>query len=742
VQLAQTPVDRAAAGLSLPKPVFAPNEVVSVTFQASETYPGNTYILLMKADVPHGDFNTLDQNDTAYHRLDGATSGVREFRAPLPEGTYTLRMAAPGDIGELASVAFTVRVDREAASLSLPKDTYAPGEAMPLAFTASATYPARTYLLLMKTDVPHGDFLVLDQHDTAYHRLDGATTGERPFTAPLAEGTYDIRMAETTNNIELASLTFTVAVDRAAASLSLPKPVYAPNETMPLAFTASPTYPARTYLMLMTSDVPHGDFAELDQHDTAYHRLDGAAEGTRDFTAPTAEGTYDLRMAETTNNVELASLTFDVRVDREAASLSLPKDVYAPNEVMPVEFTASATYPARTYLMLMEADVPHGDFMVLDQHDTAYHRLDGATDGTRDFRAPMAEGTYDIRMAETTNNVELASRTFTVAVDTGAASLSLAANWMAPGETFPVAFTASATYPARTYILLMKADVPHGDFAVLDQHDIAYHRLDNATEGSREFRAPPEPGDYTLRMAETTNNRELVSLPFRVSETRPTDVKPVSARGVTSPNADPADRVSDPSPTPDTGWRVDLGTLDISGAEISTVAPGDGLTSYYIAPPVFHGDWIGARALILEKKSSGGEYYTQGYGANGDIIVSGPNGTARYWLEADHSGNWRAFRVPLDGEGWRLDDGTASLAAVLSAVTDLRIRAEYGVGDDTSALRGVMLDRDGPVPPTDPPATDAQEDPDEVKPDLTIREDLDVRDLIRQLETIVGEDGR
>ncbi|SDE87629.1 hypothetical protein [Rhodospira trueperi] len=696
MQLAQTPVDRAAAGLSLPKPVFAPNEVVSVTFQASETYPGNTYILLMKGDVPHGDFNTLDQNDTAYHRLDGATSGVREFRAPLPEGTYTLRMAAPGDIGELASVPFTVRVDREAASLSLPKDTYAPGEAMPLAFTASATYPARTYLLLMKTDVPHGDFLVLDQHDTAYHRLDGATTGERPFTAPLAEGTYDIRMAETTNNIELASLTFTVAVDRAAASLSLPKPVYAPNETMPLAFTASPTYPARTYLMLMTSDVPHGDFAELDQHDTAYHRLDGAAEGTRDFTAPTVEGTYDLRMAETTNNVELASLTFDVRVDREAASLSLPKDVYAPNEVMPVEFAASATYPARTYLMLMKADVPHGDFMVLDQHDTAYHRLDGATDGTRDFRAPMAEGPYDIRMAETTNNVELASRTVTVAVDTGAASLSLAANWVAPGETFPVAFTASATYPARTFILLMKADVPHGDFAVLDQHDIAYHRLDNATEGSWEFRAPAEPGLYSLRMAETSNNRELVSVPLRVSETRPDDVKPVSARGAGAPSdGSGTDRVAD---------------VGDGGDDASPLDPG-------ADPMGYAGIWRNTEGghpmtLTVDGTRLTGTYVPDDGELDGSIRGSRFDG---YWIE--------------NGSKQRCDtarNGRHHWGRVMFERDGETLRGTWGYCDDPPTA-GWNATFAGPV---------------EEKPDLTIREDLDVSDLIRQLEAIVGEDGR
>jgi len=562
VQLAQAPatqapVDRAAAGLSLPKSVFAPNEAIPVTFRASATYPARTYIMLMPADVPHGDFNTLDQHDSAYHRLDGATEGTRDFTAPPAEGDYSLRMAAPNGIDELASVTFTVRVDREAAALSLPKDTYAPGEAMPLAFTASATYPARTYLMLMPTDVPHGDFAVLDQHDTAYQRLDGATEGTRDFTAPTAEGTYDLRMAETTNNVELASLTFTVAVDRKAASLSLPKDTFAPNERIPLAFIASATYPARTYLMLMPTTVPHGDFKVLDQSDTAFHRLDGATEGSRDFTAPTAEGTYDLRMAETTNNVELASLTFTVAVDREAASLSLPKDVYAPSERIPLAFTASATYPARTYLMLMPTTVPHGDFTVLDQHDTAYHRLDGATEGTRDFTAPTAEGTYDLRMAETTNNVELASHTITVAVDTGAASLSLPADWAAPGETVTVAFTASATYPARTYIMLVPADVPHGDFAVLDQYDTAYHRLDAATEGTREFRAPTAPGAYTLRMAETSNNRELVSVPLRVSETRPGDVKPVSARGV----GQPGDRVGAASAA-DAGTDADVGDDD------------------------------------------------------------------------------------------------------------------------------------------------------------------------------------
>ena len=139
---------------------------------------------------------------------------------------------------------------------------------------------------------------------------------------------------------------------------------------------------------------------------------------------------------------------------------------------------------------------------------------------------------------------------------------------------------------------------------------------------------------------------------------------------------------------------MNYGTLAVEGEAITVAPPGEGQTSYYIAPASFHGDWRGYAQLSFEKRSWGGDYYgPDEYGARGDVIVSSGPMSARYDIAPDHSTNWRQFTLPLSGAGWRLSGGARTLGDVLANVTDLRIRAEYGAGTDYSALRRVSLDR-------------------------------------------------
>jgi hypothetical protein len=857
-QLAQSTLDRGAASLAVEKATVAPKETLRVSFTASETYPHDTFVMIVPSGTPHGSLKTLWEHDLSWQRLERRTGGVLEFTAPTAEGTYDLRMAESAEDTELASIRFTVRVDREAASLSVPKPVFAPKETMPVTFTASKTYPHDSFVFIVPHDAPHEGTKALWNHDLTWQRLERRTDGVLEFTAPTAEGTYDLRMGETSNDAVLTVLTFTVAVDREAASLSLPKTVFAPQEAMPVAFTASKTYPHDTFVFIVPHDAPDEGTAALWEHDIAWKRLERRADGELAFTAPKAEGTYDLRMGETSNDAVLTVLTFTVAVDRAAASLSLPKTVFAPQEPMPVAFTASATYPHDSFVFLVPHAAPHEGTQALWDHDIAWKRLERRAEGTLAFTAPKAEGAYDLRMAETSNDVELLSVSFTVAVDSAAASLSLPQGVFAPGGSVPVTFTASKTYPHDTFIFLVPHGAPHEGTQALWDHDLSWKRLERRADGAFGFTAPKDPGAYDLRMAETSNNKELVSVTFRVAEggagggavsargdasAHDGDNPPVSVTGGRGPDpaapaqiaastgaerqqvfnapmidghrldiclrwgeacGEPAadafcvrngfERASGFVPDPDigaraptkvlstgqvcnesfcdgfqsitcqgggvavaagadcsrqketyaqaarnwhasgrddayrrtmllarkafedcqanagaaaadsdasgaSGWRVNLGEIEVSGSTISTDPPGEGKTSYYIAPASFHGDWTGARALVLEKQSSGGSYYASGAGAVGDVILSGPNGTARYRFAEDHSGEWKAFRVPLDGTGWSLDEGTASLAAVLSNVTDFRIRAEYGDGPDTSAIRGVMLDNEGPAAP-------------------------------------------
>jgi hypothetical protein len=123
-------------------------------------------------------------------------------------------------------------------------------------------------------------------------------------------------------------------------------------------------------------------------------------------------------------------------------------------------------------------------------------------------------------------------------------------------------------------------------------------------------------------------------------------------------------------------------------------APGDNRTSYYIAPPSFHGDWTAYSELSIDLWSSGGPYYTSGHGARGDIYLANGDMTAQHLLPYRPPEEWETFVIALtNGDQWMFGGGATSLADLLPNVTDFQIRAEYGAGgrSDYSGLDNVVL---------------------------------------------------
>ncbi|MCF8040147.1 MAG: PKD domain-containing protein [Desulfohalobiaceae bacterium] len=141
------------------------------------------------------------------------------------------------------------------------------------------------------------------------------------------------------------------------------------------------------------------------------------------------------------------------------------------------------------------------------------------------------------------------------------------------------------------------------------------------------------------------------------------------------------------------GWKASNAGFEATQGQISASPAADGKTSYYTAPDVILGDWSNVTHILLEKKSSGGRYYKGSHGDIGDIVLQGPTGSASYRLAEDHSGEWKAYRVPLNDQTWTFVDGADSMADILPDITSFRIRAEYGYGADTSAIRRIQLIR-------------------------------------------------
>jgi hypothetical protein len=135
-------------------------------------------------------------------------------------------------------------------------------------------------------------------------------------------------------------------------------------------------------------------------------------------------------------------------------------------------------------------------------------------------------------------------------------------------------------------------------------------------------------------------------------------------------------------------WSVTDARSEVASDLLRAWPNNDDTSSFYVSPPL--GDLRNVETLRFDLRSGGGTFYAS---ALHDVIVQGPAGTARRDVVAAHAPGWSRHEIGLgrDDGGWMLDPGTASLDAVLAQVTALRIRAEYGEGEDWSELREVHL---------------------------------------------------
>ncbi len=89
--------------------------------------------------------------------------------------------------------------------------SFAPGESIEIAFTASSTFLDDAWIGIIPSAIPHGNEAENDLHDLDYQYLMGQTNGTMTFNAPAEAGQYDFRMHDTDNNgVEVASAAFRV----------------------------------------------------------------------------------------------------------------------------------------------------------------------------------------------------------------------------------------------------------------------------------------------------------------------------------------------------------------------------------------------------------------------------------------------------------------------------------------------------------------------------------------------------
>ena len=140
------------------------------------------------------------------------------------------------------------------------------------------------------------------------------------------------------------------------------------------------------------------------------------------------------------------------------------------------------------------------------------------------------------------------------------------------------------------------------------------------------------------------------------------------------------------------------------GRFVRTTDSGGGGVMYWSAPSKFLGDrsaGYGANLRFDLRQSSVASQFD-----DREVVLEGAG--QRIFLETTHPGtDWTPYTIPLTAGGWMLDGTTprpatpSEMAAVLGALTALRIRAEYVTGGDVDDLDNVVLEESAAPPDGD-----------------------------------------
>jgi len=204
------PVDYKVS-MKLKKNVFNPGDDIDLEFSIAVPLPPQAWIGIIPSEVPHGSESVNDQHDVSYNYLGKTPASTIRFQAPDKPGSYDFRLNNSGG-KEIASVNFRVGDVKLEGTLKLPKEVFAPGEAIDVDFTAPAELPRNAWVGMIPSNVPHGKEETNDQHDIGWNYLEKKSAGTLHFVAPPESGSYDFRMnSSDSGGVEITSVTFRVS---------------------------------------------------------------------------------------------------------------------------------------------------------------------------------------------------------------------------------------------------------------------------------------------------------------------------------------------------------------------------------------------------------------------------------------------------------------------------------------------------------------------------------------------------
>ncbi len=202
--------------LSLDKREYFPNEKIEVTFKVLNSFTSSAWVGVLPNDCPHGSEKVNDENDISYKYLKYKKyekGGTMILKAPWKKGNYDMRLHDTNKGREMAFVPFIVSVRSDKIALSTDKTSYFPNEEIKIVYKVHPAFTSSAWIGIVPADCPHGSEKVNDENDISYKYLKYKKYlggGDMILKAPKKSGTYDVRMHNTNEGYEVASVTITV----------------------------------------------------------------------------------------------------------------------------------------------------------------------------------------------------------------------------------------------------------------------------------------------------------------------------------------------------------------------------------------------------------------------------------------------------------------------------------------------------------------------------------------------------
>lgn len=302
-------------------------EAVTITWASDPGWPGQAWVGIVPAHVPHGSSAENDRNDVAYAFIpEGEATGIATLPAPSLPGEWTVRLH-DGRGAEVAHAAFTVRTpDYSSSTLAVDPPRAHPLDTLTVTWSVPQGLPPRAWVGLLPAGAPHANAAEADAYDVAYRFLSGKTSGTWQLPAPEQADTWHLTLFsdEGPSGQLVTDTRFSVVtVDASSARLWLDGPSRVlPGEYVRAAFEVPEGMSPKAWLALVPADVPHGDGDVVDQHDMAWMYLDRHTSDVGLLQAPTTGGAWTVRLVDAeVHGREVAT------VDVEVADTVLASDM-------------------------------------------------------------------------------------------------------------------------------------------------------------------------------------------------------------------------------------------------------------------------------------------------------------------------------------------------------------------------------------------------------------------------------